>query len=490
MKVRTRMAPSPTGDMHVGSLAITLKNYAFAKRHKGEFILRIEDTDKVREVDDGIHAIQRILKLYSLDWDEGPGVGGKFGPYIQSERLAIYKEKAEELVAKGKAYHCFCTRERLQEVKEKQQAEKIPPKYDGFCKNLSNKEVQEKLDQKIESVIRLKVPENKEVKFNDLIRGEIVMNSDTVNDQVLMKSDGFPTYHLAVVVDDHLMEITHIMRGEEWISSTPKHILLYEAFGWELPVFAHIPIFLNPDGKGKMSKRKGTVSAQSFLDRGYLPEALLNFFMILGWSRPDDVEIMSMEEYIERFDPVDVSSKSVVFDLKKLDWINGIYIRKLELSELKQKIEKFLPNDFPKDKLESILILVRERLEKLSDIEELTNFFYRDIQLDNDFSDETSESAQRQKMLLKKSSVEEVLAQIDQTKTVLLKIDDWNTANIEKSVRELQENQEWKKNQFFMMLRVVVTGKKATPPLFETIEVIGKKITIDRLDQAVKFLSK
>jgi len=479
MKVRTRMAPSPTGDMHVGSLAITLKNYAFARRHHGQFILRIEDTDKVREVDDGIEAIQRILKQYSLDWDEGPNVGGKFGPYIQSQRLAIYQEKAEELIAKGKAYHCFCTRERLQEVKEKQQAEKTPPKYDGFCRNLSSEEVKKKLDQKIESVIRLKVPENKEIKFIDLIRGEIVVNSDTVNDQVLMKSDGYPTYHLAVVVDDHLMEITHIMRGEEWISSTPKHILLYEAFDWELPIFAHIPIFLNPDGKGKMSKRKGAVSAQSFLDRGYLPEALLNFFMILGWARPDDVEIMSMVDYIERFDPADVSSKSVVFDIKKLDWINGIYIRKLESSELKQKIEKFLPNDFPKDKLDSILILVRERLERLSDIEELTSFFYRDIQLHDD----------AKKMLLKKSNVEEVLTQIEQTKSQLLEIEDWNTANIEEAVRKLQENKEWKKNQFFMMLRVAVTGRKATPPLFETIEIIGKKFTLERLNQAIKFLS-
>ena len=294
-----------------------------------------------------------------------------------------------------------------------------------------------------------------------------------------MKSDGYPTYHLAVVVDDHLMEITHIMRGEEWISSTPKHILLYEAFDWELPIFAHIPIFLNPDGKGKMSKRKGTVSAQSFLDRGYLPEALLNFFMILGWARPDDVEIMSMVDYIERFDPADVSSKSVVFDIKKLDWINGIYIRKLESSELKQKIEKFLPNDFPKDKLDSILILVRERLERLSDIEELTSFFYRDIQLHDD----------AKKMLLKKSNVEEVLTQIEQTKSQLLEIEDWNTANIEEAVRKLQENKEWKKNQFFMMLRVAVTGRKATPPLFETIEIIGKKFTLERLNQAIKFLS-
>ncbi len=473
MKVRTRMAPSPTGDMHVGSLSISLKNYAFAKRHKGQFILRIEDTDKVREVEDGVEAIQKILNDFSLDFDEGPKVGGPFGPYIQSERLDIYKERAEKLVADGKAYHCFCSRERLQEVRERQQAEKTPPKYDGHCKNLSADEVKEKLDQKLESVIRLKVPVNKEIKFNDLIRGEIVVNSDSVNDQVLMKSDGYPTYHLAVVIDDHMMEITHIMRGEEWISSTPKHILLYEAFGWDLPVYAHIPVFLNPDGKGKMSKRKGTVSAQSFLDRGYLPEALLNFFMILGWARDDEIEIMDISEYIERFDPVDVSPKSVVFDIKKLDWINGMYIRKLSPSELKEKVKNFLPEDFPKDKLDSILPLVRERLEKLSDMEELTDFFYRNI-------------VQEKALLLKKSNKEEVSEQLTLTINELSKIDNWNTTNIETVVRKLQEENEWKKGQFFMMVRVAVTGKKATPPLFETMEVVGKESVLERMSQAVE----
>ena len=333
MKVRTRMAPSPTGNMHVGSLAISLKNYAFAKKHGGQFILRIEDTDKTREVEGGVEAIQKILNDYSIQYDEGPKVGGAYGPYIQSKRLDIYKERAQELVKNKKAYYCFCSKERLQKVKEKQRAEKTPPKYDGHCRNLSSDEVGKKLQKNAEYVIRLKVPRGEEIKFNDLIRGEIVVQSDTINDQVLMKSDGYPTYHLAVVIDDHMMDITHIMRGEEWISSTPKHILLYKAFGWKLPVFAHIPVFLNPDGKGKMSKRKGTVSAQSFLDRGYLPKALLNFFMILGWARNDEIEIMTMDEYIEQFDPADVSAKSVVFDMKKLDWINGMYIRKLAPSE-------------------------------------------------------------------------------------------------------------------------------------------------------------
>ncbi|MBP7740986.1 glutamate--tRNA ligase [Candidatus Woesebacteria bacterium] len=477
MKVRTRMAPSPTGEMHVGSLSISLKNYAFAKKHGGKFILRIEDTDKVREVDDGVEAIQQILKDYSIDWDEGPGIGGEFGPYIQSQRLPIYQEMCQKLVDTGKAYHCFCTRERLEELKQQQTLAKTPPKYDGLCKNLSKEEVAEKLSKNVESVIRLTIPENRDIKFNDLIRGEIVVNSNTINDQVLMKSDGYPTYHLAVVVDDHLMQITHIMRGEEWITSTPKHILLYEAFGWEPPVHAHIPVFLNPDGKGKMSKRKGTVSARSFLERGYLPEALLNFFMILGWARTDEVEIMSLDEYIEKFDPADVSPKSVVFDIKKLDWINGIYIRNLEIPKLKEKLLKFVPETFPTEKLDLIIPLVRERLEKLSDFDELTNFFYQEIEQDK-------------QLLLKKSNPEEVVAQLKTTKEKLEKLIDWSNENLEKEIRALQESNDWKKNQYFMMLRISVTGKKATPPLFETINAIGKELVIKRLDQSISIITK
>ncbi|MCB9812887.1 MAG: glutamate--tRNA ligase [Pseudomonadales bacterium] len=476
MKVRTRMAPSPTGEMHIGSLSISLKNYAFAKRHNGQFILRIEDTDKVREVGGGVEEIQKILKAYSIDWDEGPGVGGSYGPYIQSKRLNIYQKAAEELVANGKAYYCFCSKERLEQIKEEQKISKSPSKYDEHCRNLSPEEINKKLAQKVEKVIRLKVPSGKDVKFNDLIRGEIVVKSDIVNDQVLMKSDGYPTYHLAVVVDDHMMDITHIMRGEEWISSTPKHILLYEAFGWEIPVYAHIPVYLNPDGKGKMSKRKGTVSAQSFLDRGYLPDALLNFMMILGWSRDDEVEIMNMKDYIERFDPKDVSPKSVVFDIKKLDWINGIYIRKLALPELEKKIEKFLPNDFPIDKLEKILNLIRERLEKLSDVEQLSSFFYREIQFDST-------------LLLKKSNSSDVTAQLTKTIEALKIIEEWNTASIEIKIRTLQESLDWKKGQYFMMLRIAVTGKKATPPLFETIEVIGKELVLKRLKNGIQLVN-
>lgn len=471
------MAPSPTGEMHVGSMHIVLKNYAFAKKHGGTFVLRIEDTDQEREVAGAIERIQDIIHAYGLDWDEGPQKGGSFGPYIQSERLDIYKSHVQQLLDSGHAYHCFCTKEELDEMREAQIAAKERPRYDGRCKALSSESVAEKLAQGLPSVVRLNVPTEETVSFTDLIRGEISFESNQVDDQVLLKSDGFPTYHLAVVVDDHLMQITHVMRGEEWITSTPKHVLLYQAFGWELPVFAHMPVFLNPDGKGKMSKRKGTVSAQSFLDKGYLPEALLNFFMILGWAPEDQREIMTLDEYIQEFDPADVSMKSAVFDIQKLDWINGVYIRKLSLAELAKKLEPFLPNDMPDGFLEKVLPLVFERLVTLADITPLTAFFYRDISHDTE-------------LLLKKGTPELVAEQLTLTAAALADLPEWSSAAVESTIRALQEKHDWKKKQYFMMLRVAATGEKATPPLFETLELLGQSHARERFTTAAQLVAK
>jgi glutamyl-tRNA synthetase len=473
--VRTRMAPSPTGEMHVGSFSVILKNYAFAKKQGGQFVLRVEDTDKVREVEGAKERLMSVIKAYGLSWDEGPDIGGPYSPYTQSEKLPVYQERAKQLVAEDKAYYCFCSREKLEQAREEARAEKRPPKYDRHCRSLSKEEVDKKLAEDSDYVIRLKVPDDKEIVFTDLIRGDIRVNSDIIDDQVLLKSDGYPTYHLAVVIDDHDMKISHIMRGEEWLSSTPKHILLYEAFGWEPPVFAHIPVYLNPNGKGKMSKRKGDVSAQSYLDKGYLPEALLNFFMILGWTPKDQRDIVSLDEYIQEFDPKDLSKKSVAFDIDKLDWLNGIYIRKMwdeDRDSLLSRLEQFLPADFPQDKLDAILPLIYERLERLSDIEELSDFFYRPIEVD-------------QSLLLKKADATLVQTQLDQLAIALAAID-WNVAAIEKVIRAIQEQYDYKKNQFFMMVRIAVTGKKATPPLFETMEVLGKEMTIKRLQSALK----
>ncbi len=471
MQVRTRMAPSPTGDIHVGSMSILLKNYAFAKKHGGSFILRIEDTDKEREVPGAIERILSCIRAYGLDWDEGPEKDGPFGPYTQSERLSIYKEYAQKLVDMGKAYYCTCSSERLFEMREAQKAAKIPPKYDRHC-FLNQDEIKKQIEAGEPFVIRLKTPESETVVVNDLIRGTIEFDSDTIDDQVLLKSDGYPTYHMAVVIDDHLMEVTHILRGEEWISSTPKHVLLYKAFGWIEPIFAHIPVYLNPDGKGKMSKRKGTVSAQSFLDRGYLPEALLNFFMILGWAHPEEKEVLTLAEFIEHFDPKDVSAKSVVFDLQKLNWLNGVYLRKLSIDELIAALRPFIPESCPQENLKEIVMLVHERLETLSDFSELTSFFYQDI-------------TQNKALLLKKATTPgEVSEQLKISAAALQEIENWKHEIIERVLRELQEKHDWKKSQYFMMLRVASTGKTATPPLFETMQYIGKKAILSRLKAA------
>jgi glutamyl-tRNA synthetase len=466
------MAPSPTGEMHVGSLATLLKNYAYAKKHGGQFILRIEDTDKEREVEGGVQAIQEIIRRYGLDWDEGPGKEGPYGPYIQSERLAIYQREVQTLIDNGQAYYCFCSKERLAEVKETQMAAKQAPRYDRHCRQLSAAEAAAKVAAGESYVIRLKVPEDQEITFTDLLRGEISFNSNLIDDQVLLKSDGYPTYHLAVVIDDQLMKITHIMRGEEWISSTPKHVLLYQAFGWPKPVFAHIPVFLNPDGKGKMSKRKGMVSAASFLDRGYLPEAMLNFFMILGWAKKDQEEVISLQEYIQEFEPSDLSSNSVAFDLVKLNWLNGVYIRKLSLAELTQRIKPFVAPEFPRAKLTAVLPLVHERLVTLADFNDLTKFFYAPI----DYAVE---------LLLKKADVELVQTQLEAVVSSLTEVADWTTTKLEEKIRQLQEQNDWHRGQFFMMLRLAATGEKATPPLFETMAVLGRELLLERLAQAL-----
>ncbi len=471
--VRTRMAPSPTGEYHVGHISTLLKNYAFAKQKGGQFVLRIEDTDQERKVEGAVEKIMKVIRAYGLDWDEGPDKGGPYAPYVQSERLSIYKEYVDTLVATGKAYFCFCTKERLEQMRENQIATKQLPKYDKHCRTLSEKEIQDNLAQNKPHVVRLLVPDNETIEFTDLIRGKIEIESSNIDDQVLLKSDGFPTYHLAVVVDDYLMQITHVMRGEEWISSTPKHILLYRAFGWQPPVYAHIPVFLNPDGQGKMSKRKGTVAAQSFLDNGYLPEAMLNFFMILGWAPGEQREIITLDEYIKEFDPSQISAKSVVFDLQKLAWINGMYIRQLSLEELTKRIQPFLPADFPTDKLSEILPLVSERLVTLKDIEELTEFFYRPISHDA-------------ALLLKKADAELVKDQLTQTSVKISDITDWSLPALETVIRSLQETTEWKKSQYFMMLRIAVTGRTATPPLFETMIALGKETVLERLQAAHK----
>ncbi len=467
---RTRIAPSPTGIAHVGTAWMSMFDLALARQTGGQFVVRIEDTDRTRFVEGAEEKIYEAFQWLGIEYDEGGEKGGPLGPYKQSERLDIYQKYIQELLAKDEVYYCFCTPERLAQMRDAQQKAGQLPKYDRHCRALSKEDVEKKLAAGEKHVIRLKVPDEGSISWEDAIRGHVEFELKNVDDQVLMKSDGFPTYHFAVVVDDHLMEITHVLRGEEWISSTPKHLLLYKAFGWDVPVLAHMPLIRNVD-KSKLSKRKNDVSILSYRDRGYLPEALLNFIALLGWSHPEQKEIFSLQEFLRVMTLDHIQKTGPVFDTKKLDWMNGMYIRALKPAELVKKITPFLPTDFPQEKRTEILPLITERLITLKDVEELTSFFYRDIELDK-------------ALLLKKSSPEEVKQQLKEVIDVVQK-SQWVISDVESAVRNLQAEKNYQKSQFFMMIRVAITGRSATPPLFETMHILGKEKTIERLQAAL-----
>lgn len=465
--VRTRIAPSPTGIAHVGTIYIALFNYAFAKGSGGSFIVRSEDTDRNRFVEGAEQVVLDALHWAGLDPDESVEAGGPYGPYRQSERLEIYRRHVDQLIDSGNAYYCFATPDELRQMRELQQRQGLPPKYDGRYRDYPLDQAKQRIAAGESYVVRMRVPEGK-TKWLDLIRGEVEIEHAQIDDQVILKSDGFPTYHLAVVVDDHLMEISHVLRGEEWISSTPKHLLLYQMFGWEPPLFGHMPLLRNPD-HSKLSKRKNDVSVVSYQERGYLPEALLNFLMLLGWSHPQGREILSLDDFVRDFTLDRMQKTGPVFDTAKLDWLNGKYIREmLSPEQLQARLEPFLPADFDRAQLERILPLVRERLVRLSDIVPLTAFFYRDIQVERS-------------LLEKKADPVLVASQLQATITALEAIGIWETPAIETALRALQEEREWKKSQYFMMIRVAATGETATPPLFETLEVLGKTKTLRRL---------
>lgn len=469
MTVRTRIAPSPTGIAHLGTAYTAMRNLAIAKQAGGQFIVRIEDTDRERYVEGAVQVIFDALNWLGLPYDEAPGVGGPYAPYTQSERLPIYQEQVKTLLENGTAYHCFCTKERLDQVRADQQSRKELPRYDKFCRHISLDEAKKRVENGEKYVIRLKVPETGVTICQDVVRGPIEFQNSGIDDQVLLKSDGYPTYHLGVVVDDHLMKITHIIRGEEWLSSTPKHVLIYQAFGWDLPVFAHLPVIRNKD-HSKMSKRKNDVSILSHRDKGYLPEAINNFLALMGWSHPEKKEIFSLDEFLKLFTLERITLTAPVYDIEKLNWLNGMYLREMSDAELTDRLAPFIPGDCPSSLVAPILPLIKERLVTLKDFEELTTFFYRDITVE-------------QVVLTKKSTLEEVTLQLATTKSSLEAINDkdWTSENIEQKVRSIAETNEWKPGQYFMMLRVAVTGKTATPPLFETMEVLGRDVVLKRL---------
>lgn len=459
--VRTRIAPSPTGqDLHIGNAYTALINYVMAKKYNGQFIIRIEDTDRTRLVEGSEERILKSLEWLGIPHDEGPDIGGPYVPYRQSDRLPLYKKYAEELVEKGHAYYCFCTSERLEEMRKTQEEQHLPPMYDGQCKKIPLDEAKKRVAKGEKCVIRLNVPEEGTTAFTDLIRGEISFENKLIDDQVLLKSDGFPTYHLGVVVDDHIMQITHIIRGEEWISSTPKHILLYQFFGWELPNIAHVSVLRNPD-KSKLSKRKNPVWVSDYRAKGYLPEALKNYMGTMAWNFPGK-ELFTVDEMTRQFDMKDVQTTAPVFDQEKLRWMNGEYIRKMDEAELIEKIKAF-DATVPKDSdtlMKKILPLVKERMKTLGEFETLADFY---------FVRPTKFERPVDKKLLSVSL------------EVLTKQTDWTHDAMEKAIRDAGEKAEVKARDVFMELRLAITGKTVGPPLLESLEILGKEETLARI---------
>lgn len=471
--VRVRIAPSPTGDPHVGTAYIALINLAFARRNGGQFILRIEDTDRARSTRESEAAIFRALRWLGLDWDEGPDKGGPRGPYRQSERKEIYEEHARVLIDKGAAYRCFCTAERLEQVREGQRERKEMPRYDRLCRGLDPAEAERRAAAGETHVVRLAMPDEGETVLQCPLRGAIVYPNSQMDDQVLVKSDGFPTYHLANVVDDHLMEVTHVIRAEEWIPSTPKHIRLYEAFGWTLPTFIHMPLLRNKD-KSKISKRKNPTSIDYYQRAGFLPEAMVNFLANLGYSFGDDREKFTFDELVASFAIEKVSLGGPVFDLDKLEWLNGLYLRELTPAQL---LDRIYDEVLPREKMARIVPLIQERIRRLEDVIPMTDFFFSGAL--------TYDAA----LLLPKkkdaASTRKVLADLTER---LDGLHDWREETLEELMRAFAEEADWKVRDLFMVARVAATGRTATPPLFESLAVLGKPITQFRLRRAIEAL--
>lgn len=474
MTVRTRIAPSPTGDPHVGTAYIALFNLCFARQHGGQFILRIEDTDQARSTSDSEQAIFDALKWAGLHWDEGPDVGGKFAPYRQSERKDIYQEQIKTLLEREHAFHCFCSSERLNQLREQQMLNKEKPGYDGCCLKLTKDDVQKKLQAGESYVIRMKVPSEGVCEFDDMLRGKISIEWSQVDMQVLMKADGMPTYHLANVVDDHLMEITHVIRGEEWISSAPKHQLLYQYFGWQMPVLCHMPLLRNPD-KSKLSKRKNPTGINYYRRAGYLPEALLNYLGRMGWSMPDESEKFSLDTMIKHFDIQRVTLGGPIFDLEKLSWLNGMWIREsLSDQELITRYEDWIKDSVD---LKKIAPLVKERINIFADVVGLAAYFLQD------------------KINLSASDFEKnKLSQEDQIKVLQLSLWSietlviWNRAEIENILFALADKLDIKIRDFVAPLFVALSGKTSALSVIDSMDILGIDMTRIRLREAIEAL--
>ncbi len=482
-QTRVRFAPSPTGYLHIGSLRIVIFNYLLAKSQKGKIILRIEDTDQQRKVEDAVEKLLKILQWVGINFDEGPHIGGEYGPYIQSQRLNIYTQKINELLKTGDAYRCFCSRERLDKMRMEQKEKGMPSRYDGKCRHLSQLESENKMKAGEKFVVRQKIPIKQSITVKDKLRGNIIFNPEDLTDHILTKSDGLPTYQLASVVDDHLMKISHVIRGEEWIPSFPKNILLYQAFGWQEPEFIHIPLTLNQD-KGKLSKRYADVAVESYKDKGYLPQALINFCALAGWHPKNDQEILAMEQMIEQFQIQDAKISPSVFDINKLNYLNGYYIRQKNIDELTDLCLPYLKENFSaeiknykkeKSFLKNVVSLEQERLKYLSEITELTSFFFKEVP---DYNS--------QLLIWKKMSTQQVSQNLNKLYELLAIINNkqWTQKNIEEKIVSFIKDNSLVVGNFLWPMRVSLTGRQNSPGPFEVAEVLGKEETLARVEHA------
>ncbi len=474
-KVRVRFAPSPTGYPHLGNIRTALFNWLFARHNKGTFILRIEDTDTTRKVEGAVEIILESLSWLGLDYDEGP--------YYQSERRHHYRQIADKLIENNAAYLCYCSPDRLEKVRQEKTKLKQPPGYDRHCRHLTSEQKEELKTSGITPVVRFKSPSEGQTSFHDLIRGEILFENYTLDDFVLLKSDGYPTYHLANIVDDHMMEITHVLRADEWVSSTPRHVLLYRALNWQPPQFAHLPMILGPD-RSKLSKRHGATAVNEYKDQGYLPETMINFLALLGWSLDDKTDLINRQQIIDNFSLERVSKTAAVFNKDKLDWMNGVYIRSLSTSDLAIRAVPFLDKTLPEsvhrplnvDYLHSVVPLIQDRARTLAELPQLTEFFF-DVELEYPSAILLNNIEQTQAISALQISIKHCDG-----------ITDWSAKGLESVLRPLADELQLKTGVFFGLLRAATTGKTATPPLFETMEVLGKERCLKRLKKALNYL--
>ena len=481
---RVRFAPSPTGFPHVGNIRTAMFNWLLARHTGGKLILRIEDTDVARRVEGAVHNIMEGLRWLGLDWDEGPDVGGDYGPYYQSERLELYQKAAEKLIERGDAYYCYCSPERLEQVRAGQVKRKEPPGYDRLCRNLTKEKCAQKEAEGITPVVRFKTPLEGQTGYEDVIWGKVVVENSTLDDFVLLKSDGYPTYHLANVVDDSAMKISHVIRAEEWISSTPRHLQLYKALGLEPPRFVHHPMILGPD-RAKLSKRHGAVSILDYRDMGYLPQTMLNFLSLIGWSLDDKTELMSRQELVDNFSLERIGKTGAIFNKEKLEWMNGVYIRNLTADEFFDTVQPYLMDDLDagkalisdEDYVRAVLPLVQERARTLVEVIELTQFFF------------TEDLTYEPTLLIGKNMDKAAtVGALKAAQDRLEPLKSFDAGSLEGALRPLAPELDLKTGQLFSVLRVAVTGQTAAPPLFDTMAALGRERCMRRIAAALEML--